>query len=389
MTYPTEYQRGVNDVYGRTEQGNDNDDANDDVNANASANANDNASADDNDNDQRDEGFTGDEYTDNRSPDAGDTVDGEPADADASGRHAADGDDNAEPGAFGVPVASADTDQDVDDERTGGEVDPSMTAAAGAPPVVGDIPGDLPAGAATDARDEAVVDAEPVDDVEGRPVEGEIVDAVVVSSDDDLGPTGETGEDTGDRMEAGSPTDETDEGYADDSTVTEDSADEDVRDSVAADTGSDRSDTEDTAARGPGDTTMVGADGMAAGGAVVGAADTTLAGADGAAAEGDTSEGMRPGDATGLESPPAEAAASPQLQERWQQAQLGFIDDPRGSTDIARSIASEAIEAHISSLRARQSQLDEWQGRDEPDTEVLRAAIRGYRDLFASLTSED
>jgi hypothetical protein len=66
---------------------------------------------------------------------------------------------------------------------------------------------------------------------------------------------------------------------------------------------------------------------------------------------------------------------------------LGFIDDPRGATDAARTIAGEALESHIDALRARAAELDSWQGDSSPDTEVLRAAMRGYRDLVATLTN--
>ena len=95
--------------------------------------------------------------------------------------------------------------------------------------------------------------------------------------------------------------------------------------------------------------------------------------------------GMRPGDAPLSETmtPPADAA---EVHERWQQAQLGFIDDPQAATEAARAIATEALESHIEALRARQAELDSWQGEGAPDTEVLRAAMRGYRDMVTSLT---
>ena len=46
----------------------------------------------------------------------------------------------------------------------------------------------------------------------------------------------------------------------------------------------------------------------------------------------------------------------------------------------------EAVEARISALRDRQTALDGWQSEATPDTEVLRAAIQGYRDMLHSLT---
>jgi hypothetical protein len=97
--------------------------------------------------------------------------------------------------------------------------------------------------------------------------------------------------------------------------------------------------------------------------------------------------GLHPGEA---DVPVAGAALanSDGFRDRWQQAQLGFIDDPRAAAESARSLAAEVLEAHITTLRDRQQQLDAWQTEATPDTEVLRAAIRAYRDMITSLVEE-
>ncbi len=100
-----------------------------------------------------------------------------------------------------------------------------------------------------------------------------------------------------------------------------------------------------------------------------------------------TASGMMPGEAN-LNGGPAAVTDDAGLHDRWQQAQLGFIDDPYAAAAEARSIAESAIEAHVEALRARQSQLDAWQSDAQPDTEVLRAAMQGYRDLVTSLVEE-
>jgi hypothetical protein len=95
---------------------------------------------------------------------------------------------------------------------------------------------------------------------------------------------------------------------------------------------------------------------------------------------------MRPGDA---EVPAAGAGPLGDvdtLRDRWQQAQLGFIDDPQESVRTARTIAGEALEAHVARLRERLDSLDSWQQSQSPDTEVLRAAMRGYRTVVESLS---
>jgi len=97
---------------------------------------------------------------------------------------------------------------------------------------------------------------------------------------------------------------------------------------------------------------------------------------------------MMPGDA-----PVAAVAAvaetdAPATHDRWQQIQLGFIDDPRASVDAARAMVTEALEARISAIRDQQAALDAWQGEAAPDTEVLRAAMRSYRDMLNSLSDD-
>jgi hypothetical protein len=103
-------------------------------------------------------------------------------------------------------------------------------------------------------------------------------------------------------------------------------------------------------------------------------------------AEGETA-GMMPGDAP-VVAPTAAAATGADSQERWQQVQLGFIDDPRGSVESARLLVVEAVEEKIAALRDKQNALDAWQNDASPDTEVLRATMQGYRDLLTSLSDD-
>jgi hypothetical protein len=85
------------------------------------------------------------------------------------------------------------------------------------------------------------------------------------------------------------------------------------------------------------------------------------------------------------------------LKARWQQAQMGFIDDPAGSAESAAAIAAEALEAHIGALRDRLAELGAWQSRDQAagvqatgvqDTEVLRGAVHGYRAFVQQIVGE-
>lgn len=72
--------------------------------------------------------------------------------------------------------------------------------------------------------------------------------------------------------------------------------------------------------------------------------------------------------------------------DRWSTIQALFVDDPRGSIAQAASLVDEAIDAFVMSLRNRQASLaSSWQAQDG-DTEQLRAAFRGYREFWHSVT---
>lgn len=79
-----------------------------------------------------------------------------------------------------------------------------------------------------------------------------------------------------------------------------------------------------------------------------------------------------------------DAGAADGFRERWHEVQAGFVDDPRGSVGQADELAGELINTLVKSLQDRKGLLDgEWSNEGEtPDTERLRQALRGYRDLF-------
>jgi len=74
----------------------------------------------------------------------------------------------------------------------------------------------------------------------------------------------------------------------------------------------------------------------------------------------------------------AAAAVTPQ---RWSEILVAFVDDPRGSVQMAAGAVDEAINEFVNSIRARQRDLaSTWQG-GEAGTEQLRTALREYRKL--------
>jgi hypothetical protein len=105
----------------------------------------------------------------------------------------------------------------------------------------------------------------------------------------------------------------------------------------------------------------------------VGAADTARA---------DTTD-MRPGD---VPAAPVAALVSTDLaqgfRERWREVQLRFVDDPRAAAGEAQNLAEEAVEALISALSGRKSDLGGWEATEGSDTEQLRMVVRRYRDFL-------
>ncbi|TYB47892.1 hypothetical protein [Actinomadura chibensis] len=77
---------------------------------------------------------------------------------------------------------------------------------------------------------------------------------------------------------------------------------------------------------------------------------------------------------------PAEAE---RFRARWHEVQAAFVDDPGEAVRRADDLASDAVDALGRAIAAHRRTLTE--GRDDqgkPDTERLRLALHGYRDLL-------
>jgi hypothetical protein len=85
------------------------------------------------------------------------------------------------------------------------------------------------------------------------------------------------------------------------------------------------------------------------------------------------------------------------LRASWQQAQAGFVDDPRAAVADAAELVEHTAQTLIGSLQQRQRQLrTQWDNNgsgqatgatrgDSPDTEQLRHLMQSYRGLFNQL----
>lgn len=71
------------------------------------------------------------------------------------------------------------------------------------------------------------------------------------------------------------------------------------------------------------------------------------------------------------------------LRDRWYEAQLRFIDDPKQAADVTRDLVNETVETLTAALASHREQLDSWP--DNRDTEAYRMIVQRYRTLFERL----
>ncbi|MGP4025516.1 hypothetical protein [Actinomadura sp. 3N407] len=76
-------------------------------------------------------------------------------------------------------------------------------------------------------------------------------------------------------------------------------------------------------------------------------------------------------------------AESERFRERWREVQSAFVDDPGRSVRKADDLASEAVDALGHAIAEHRRALsEELKNQERADTERLRLALRGYRDLL-------
>jgi hypothetical protein len=100
----------------------------------------------------------------------------------------------------------------------------------------------------------------------------------------------------------------------------------------------------------------------------------------------------RPGDETSLTSSATSEESllgdTTALLAQWKQAQAGFVEDPRASVNEAAGVVADAASRLESAIRERQQNLrGEWDGDGNADTEMLRQAMLVYRRLLDKLVA--
>lgn len=76
------------------------------------------------------------------------------------------------------------------------------------------------------------------------------------------------------------------------------------------------------------------------------------------------------------------------FRSRWDQVQIGFVDDPQRAVQQADELVAEVMKSLAGTFAEQRSRLEAGLGHDaDPDTEGLRVALRGYRSFFQRLLS--
>jgi hypothetical protein len=83
---------------------------------------------------------------------------------------------------------------------------------------------------------------------------------------------------------------------------------------------------------------------------------------------------------------PPQVAAD--FRSRWDQLQIGFVDDPRQAVQQADELVAGVMKSLATSFAEQRSRLEAGLGNgEEANTENLRMALRSYRSFFQRLLS--
>jgi hypothetical protein len=76
------------------------------------------------------------------------------------------------------------------------------------------------------------------------------------------------------------------------------------------------------------------------------------------------------------------------FRSRWNEIQVGFVDEPRRAVEEADKLVASAIQRLAQVFAAEKSKLEgEFKRGDNVSTEDLRVALQQYRSFFSRLLS--
>ncbi len=74
------------------------------------------------------------------------------------------------------------------------------------------------------------------------------------------------------------------------------------------------------------------------------------------------------------------------FRARWDNAQIGFVDEPRAAVEQADSLVATVVKRIAEQFAAERAELEhQWDRGDNVSTEDLRQALRRYRSFFDRL----
>jgi hypothetical protein len=74
------------------------------------------------------------------------------------------------------------------------------------------------------------------------------------------------------------------------------------------------------------------------------------------------------------------------FQERWEQIQTGFVDDPRKVVEEADELVASVMQRLAEGFSAERERLEgQWDSGEDVSTEDLRLALQRYRSFFRRL----
>lgn len=77
------------------------------------------------------------------------------------------------------------------------------------------------------------------------------------------------------------------------------------------------------------------------------------------------------------------------FRDRWSEVQIGFVEDPQKSVAEADALLAEVTRAYQQAVEERRSRIAAVRQDGSADTEDLRSALLGYREIFTTLVSND
>ena len=76
------------------------------------------------------------------------------------------------------------------------------------------------------------------------------------------------------------------------------------------------------------------------------------------------------------------------FRERWDELQVGFVDEPRQAVEQADGLVAELMQHLARTFSDERSRLEaQWDRGDDVSTEDLRVALQRYRAFFGRLLS--